>query len=87
MLAEKVIAIIADTKHISADTLSVDSTFEALEIDSLDAVEIVYRLEEEFKISIPDEAVKGVRSVQDVVTSLEAILAGGTPDAAAAAPG
>jgi acyl carrier protein len=82
MLSEKVIAAIATTKRIPADSISLASTFEELEVDSLDAVEIVYTLEEEFKISIPDEAVKGVKSVRDVVESLEPILAQREADSA-----
>ncbi|MDZ8028873.1 MAG: acyl carrier protein [Nostoc sp. SerVER01] len=63
-------------KEIVAEQLSVDkgteikpeSTFmEDLGADSLDTVELVMALEEEFDIEIPDEAAEGILTVQDAV--------------------
>jgi acyl carrier protein len=87
MVSEKVISVIANTKHVNPETISLDSSFEELEIDSLDGVEIVYCLEEEYKISVPDETMKEFRTVRDVVDALEKFLSERPADAAEAAPG
>ena len=54
---DRVFTIIAKTKHIGVETVTIDKTFEELEIDSLDAVQIIYAVEEEFKIAIDDDQV------------------------------
>lgn len=74
MLTEKVIAVIAAIKRIPEDQVTLESTFEELGIDSLDGVEIVSELEEEFDISIPNEVAFEMRSVRQVTESLEALL-------------
>ncbi len=70
MLTERVIAVIAAVKRIPEERITLESTFEELGIDSLDGVEIVSELEEEFDISIPNEVAFEMRSVRDVVESL-----------------
>jgi acyl carrier protein len=74
-LTQKVIAIIADTQKIAADTITPESTFEELGIDSMDGVNIVFALENEFDINIPDDDAKEVRSVRDIAQKLDAWLA------------
>lgn len=75
MVSEKVKAIVADTMRIPAGGIALESTFQELGIGSLDAVEIVFALEEEFEISIPEEAMKGIRTVGDAVENVEKLLA------------
>ena len=74
-LAQRVIAVIAKTQHIDAAKISADSTFEALGIDSLDGVNILFALENELDIQIPDDAAKQIRSVRDAVEGVEKLLA------------
>ncbi len=76
MVADKVISIIASTKRIPPEQVTIDSSFEQLGIDSLDGVEIVCEIEETFNITIPDAAVHKMRSVREVVENLEALLDG-----------
>ncbi|HEV2132301.1 MAG TPA: acyl carrier protein [Longimicrobiaceae bacterium] len=75
MLTERVTAVIAAVKRIPEERITLDSSFEELGIDSLDGVEIVSELEEEFDISIPNEVAFEMRSVRDVVDSLASALA------------
>jgi len=84
-LAQRVISVIAATQKMPLERILIDSTFEELGIDSLDGVNILFALENEFNISIPDEAAQGIRGVRQMVESLEKLLAGGTPDASAPA--
>ena len=73
--AERVIAVIAKTQHIPPDSVTVDSTFEGLKIDSLDGINVVFAIEEEFNIEIPDDAAKLIRSVRDVVDGVDRLIA------------
>lgn len=83
-MIERVCKVIATSKRIAEDRVTVDSSFEELGIDSMDAVEILFALENEFEISIPDEEVKTVRNVRQMVEGVERLLAAksaGTPAA------
>lgn len=74
-LAEKVIRVIAHTQRIPPESVSLDSTFEALKIDSLDGINIVFELEKEFNIEIPDDGVQNLRSVRDTVEGVRTLVA------------
>ena len=74
-LIERVRKVIATSKRIPEDRVTVDSAFEELGIDSMDAVEILFALENEFDISIPDEEVKTVRNVRQMVEGVERLRA------------
>ena len=83
-LIERVRKVIATSKRIPEERVTIDSAFEELGIDSMDAVEILFALENEFDISIPDEEVKTVRNVRQMVEGVERLLAAksaGTPTA------
>ncbi len=73
---EKVIEIIAREQHLQPGVVKADSTFDELGIDSLDGVNILFALEEEFKIDIPDSVAQRMRSVHQVVDSLTRVLEG-----------
>jgi acyl carrier protein len=75
-VAAKVIEIIAREQHLDPDTIKLDSTFQELGIDSLDGVNILFALEEEFKIDIPDSVAQNMRGVRQVVDSLTRVLEG-----------
>jgi acyl carrier protein len=86
MLSEKVISIVAETRRLPLETVTLDSSFEELNIDSLDAVEIVFALEEEFGVNIPNEALSEIRTVRDVVARLEVSLSEETASPVAGPP-
>jgi acyl carrier protein len=73
---EKVIEIITREQHLAPGVVKPDSTFAELGIDSLDGVNILFALEEEFKIDIPDNVAQNMKSVQQVVDSLTRVLEG-----------
>ena len=52
---EKVIKVLAEYKEVDASTITADTTFEELELDSLDTVDLVMELENEFGITIEME--------------------------------
>ena len=61
-VTEEVLGVIADTQRIPREKIALDSRFEELGMDSMDAVNILFALEEKFDITIPDEAAKQIRS-------------------------
>lgn len=58
-------------KELIVETLSVDEDKIDLKIDSLDAVELVMTLEEEFDIKLPDDVLKQLKTVEDVVKCVD----------------
>jgi len=80
-LAQRVIEIIAKTQHLEASKIAVDSSYEELGIDSLDGVNILFALENEFDISIPDEAAKEIRGVRQTVEGVAKLLQAKTAEA------
>lgn len=73
-LGARVIHVIAQTQRIPAESISRDSTFEQLKIDSLDGINIVFALENEFGIEIPDEGVQNMRGVRDTVEGVRKLI-------------
>ena len=76
-VTERVISVIATTQRIPPEKISPDSTFEELGLDSLDSVNILFALEEEFKINIPDDEAREIRGVRGMIDGIEKLLAGG----------
>jgi acyl carrier protein len=73
-LEGRVMAVIAKTQHIPLETLTIESTFVDLNIDSLDGLQILFALEEEFNIDIPDDAGKLIISVREAVAGVSELL-------------
>lgn len=69
MIFEKVKEILMKELNLSGDEVTMEASFEALGIDSLDLVELVMQLEEEFDISM--EETEGMKTVEDVVRYIE----------------
>ena len=73
-MLEKVQAMLADALGVSADTITPDARIiEDLGADSLDVVELLSRLEDEYGITIPEDDVENLKTVGDIVTELEKI--------------
>lgn len=79
VVAEKVIATLASVKRIPAEKIALDTNLQELGIDSLDVFTFLFELENTFKISIPDDDVRSIRSVNDVVDGIKKILAAAPP--------
>jgi acyl carrier protein len=73
-LGRQVIRVIARTQRIPPERISLDSTFEELKIDSLDGINIIFALENEFGINIPDEGMQNMRSVGETVAGVRQLI-------------
>ena len=74
-ITEKVLDLIASTKRIPREQVSVSSTFAELGLDSLDAINLIFEIESTFNISVPDAVANSVSSVPQVVEELRKLLA------------
>jgi acyl carrier protein len=74
-VASRVMEVVAKCQHIEVSSFTADSTFEEMKVDSLDGINIVFAVENEFEIDVPDEAMKELRSVRDVINGVIKLLA------------
>ena len=65
---DKVVAIIADKLNVDKSTITGQSTLQDLGADSLDIVEIIMKLEDQFGIHIKDDQAEKLHTVDDVVS-------------------
>jgi acyl carrier protein len=72
---QKVVAIIASVKGTAPETIKPESTLESLGMDSLDKINMLFELEGEFDIDIPDEEAHNITTVSQIVERLEKELA------------
>lgn len=79
-LFTRVAQVIAKTQHIPVESITPDSTFEQLKIDSLDGINILFAIEGEFDVDIPDEAARQIRSVREMVDGIEKLLDARQPE-------
>lgn len=84
-LTSRVINVIAKTQRMPAEGIAPDSTFDQLKIDSLDGINIIFALENEFGIEIPDEGINNMRSVREVTEGVEKLMATKTQAASSGA--
>jgi acyl carrier protein len=64
----KVKSIISEQLGVKEEEIKTNSSFiEDLGADSLDIVELVMQMEEEFEVEIPDEEAENIKTVQDAV--------------------
>ncbi|MDD4056281.1 MAG: acyl carrier protein [Bacilli bacterium] len=72
MYFEKVKALIAKELSIDENKINMESKLsEDLGADSLDAVELIMAIEDEFDVQVSDEAAQNIRKVSDIVEYLE----------------
>lgn len=82
---ETIIDIISKEAGIDSGKITLDSTLKELEIQSLDAVQIIFEIEDRYKITLPDRDPKvdteSVRGLVEAVDRLIAEKAAGAPAA------
>jgi acyl carrier protein len=80
VVAEKVIATLASVKRIPVEKVTLETNLQELGIDSLDVFTLLFELENAFKISIPDDDVRSIRTVNDIVEGIRKLVAAAPPD-------
>ncbi|RJR54615.1 MAG: acyl carrier protein [Desulfobacteraceae bacterium] len=76
-IAAKVIKVLAETLHREPKTIQLSSSLsDDLEMDSFMAIEMLFQLEDQYGIEIPDEQIQAFKTVADIVEYLEKRLGG-----------
>ena len=73
-IQERVLKVIATSKRIPLETVQPESSFEALNIDSLDRLNILFDLESEFEIEINDEEAKQVQNIREMIDGVTLLV-------------
>ena len=74
-ISTQIIALIAKSKSLDPATISPATTFDELQIDSLDKINLSFEVEELFAIEIPDASLNSLRTVADVIAGVERLQA------------
>ncbi|MFN5423193.1 MAG: acyl carrier protein [bacterium] len=67
----KVATLLSSKKGINKELITIDHSFEDLGLDSLDAVELIADLEDEFKVTIPNIELQHIKTVRQAVSGIE----------------
>lgn len=70
-IEDKVKSIISDQLEVDLNRISMETTFEDIDADSLDIVELVMALEEEFDLEISDQEIENIKTIGDVVQFID----------------
>ncbi|MPM09309.1 Acyl carrier protein [bioreactor metagenome] len=74
MIFEKVRMLLCEQLSLEKGSISMDTRLEDLGADSLDIVELVMAMEEEFDIQVEDEQVEKIQTVGDIVNAVSAMI-------------
>lgn len=74
-IERRILEIIHEQKTLDPDAVSVDSSLAEAGIDSLDALNILFGLEEAFAIEIPDTRAKSIRTLGEMTDTVVELLA------------
>ncbi|MGD0796168.1 MAG: acyl carrier protein [Acidobacteriaceae bacterium] len=79
----RIIELVAKSKDLPSSGVHMDTTFDELQIDSLDKINLSFAVEEMFSIEIPDADLNSLKTIGDVVRGVETLLAAAPPGAQA----
>ena len=72
MVFEKIRAILCEQLELNEDQVTMNSNIaEDLGADSLDVVDLIMSIEDEFGVEVPDESIETIKTVGDVVNYIE----------------
>jgi len=75
--SERIANILTSKYHVPADRIAPDATLESLGLDSLDLIELLFEVEDEFHIRVPQEGGPAVKAstLQDIVNTVDTLVA------------
>ncbi len=63
IIFEKIAALLSSKKELNRELITVESSFEALGLDSLDSIELIADLEDEFNVTIPNADLQRIKTI------------------------
>jgi acyl carrier protein len=82
-IESRIIELVAKSKNLPTSAVNMDSTFDELQVDSLDEINLSFAVEEMFSIEIPDDSLNSLKTVGDVVRGVATLRAAAPPNPAA----
>jgi len=76
LVFEKIATLLSTKKGMNKELINIDSSFEDLGLDSLDSIELIADMEEEFNVTIPNTELQGIKTVKNVVDGLAKAMKG-----------
>ncbi|MDH5445626.1 MAG: acyl carrier protein [Gammaproteobacteria bacterium] len=73
-LSDTVIGVISQVCELPASDITLQSSFEDLNISSLDVVTIAFELEEELDIKLPDDEIYNIKTVKELIDNLHLLM-------------
>jgi acyl carrier protein len=73
-IERRLLDIVKNEKNIPDDKLAPETPLADAGIDSLDALSILFAIEEQFHISIPDDKARSIKTFSDMITTVEELL-------------
>ncbi|MBQ6651020.1 MAG: acyl carrier protein [Atopobiaceae bacterium] len=70
-ILEAIVRLTAETLEVDEEALSEDTTFDDLDADSFDKLELVTALEDEFGMRLDDEVLEAITSIREAVDAVE----------------
>jgi len=80
-IMERVLKTLAETQKLPLEKVTATATFQELEIDSLDGINILFALENEFDINIPDESARLVKDIGELAEGVWKLVSEKQPKA------
>ena len=73
-ILDAVVAAVARQKNISPSKIQPETSLEEIGISSLDAITIVYEIEDAFDVEVPNENLESLKTVQDIVDGVAELM-------------
>lgn len=73
-ILDAVVAAVARQKNISPSKIQPETSLEEIGISSLDAITIVYEIEDAFDVEVPNENLESLKTVQDIVNGVAELM-------------
>lgn len=70
IIFEKIATLLSSKKGLNRELITIESSFEELGLDSLDSIELIADLEDEFNVTIPNTDLQGIKTVRQATEGL-----------------
>ena len=71
VIFNKIATLLSSKKGINKELISIEQSFEELGLDSLDAVELISDLEDEFNVNLPNIELQQIKTIRQAVEGIE----------------